>query len=272
MACAAALLVLMFPTAASAQSGQTLNGYLFDADFWSSTLQQTMTFRVYLPPDYFRDEERRYPTLYMLHGAGGSYTEWSDSFLPEQLDDLIGLQLVQPMIVVMPDGGSRTYWADWDEGPQWSTYVARDVVPEIDSRFRTIPLQSARGIGGLSMGGLGALQIAMRHPYEFGVVGAHSPSVRLEPDPELWFLGPASFQQHNPLWLATNAPDVDRMTYWLDVGADDWWRPNIEELRDALLSARLNVSWNVFPGTHEAEYWIEHVPNYLRFYSDTLHA
>lgn len=248
-----------------------LAGYLFDAQMWSPTLQQEMTFRIYLPPRYFSDDERRYPTLYLLHGAGGNYTEWSDSFLPEQLDDMIGLQLVQPMIVVMPDGGSRTYWANWDEGPRYSDYVASDVVAEIDSRFRTLPYPSARGIGGLSMGGLGALQIAMRHPDVFGVVGAHSPSIRLEPDPELWFLSTDSFAYHNPIWLAANVQGLERMTYWLDVGADDWWRPNIEDLRDALLAAHLQLYWNVFAGTHEAEYWIEHVPDYLRFYSATLH-
>jgi S-formylglutathione hydrolase FrmB len=173
------------------------------------------------------------------------------------------------MIVVMPDGGDRTYWANWDEGPRWSDYVADDVVTEVDSRFRTIAAQSARAIGGLSMGGLGALQVAMRHPDVFGVVGAHSPSIRLDPDQELWFLSPSSFLAHNPIWLASY-PSSGGMIYWLDVGADDWWRPNIEELRDALLLARLNLTWRVFPGTHEAEYWIDHVPDYLRFYSDNL--
>jgi enterochelin esterase-like enzyme len=246
-----------------------LAGSLFDAEMWSPILQRQMMFRIYLPPDYFYTDARRYPTMYMLHGAGGNYTEWSDSYLPQQLDDMIVRREVEPMIVVMPDGGDRTYWANWDEGPRWSDYVAEDVVAEIDSRFRTINNQGGRAIGGLSMGGLGALQIAMRHPYVFGVVGAHSPSIRLEPDPELWFLSPSSFLAHNPMWLA-NYPGSERMIYWLDVGADDWWRPNIEELRDTLQLARLNLTWRVFDGSHEAEYWITHVPDYLRFYSDNL--
>jgi enterochelin esterase-like enzyme len=266
-----ALLVVLPGGAHAQQSTALLAGSLFDAEMWSPILQRQMTYRVYLPPDYFETDYRRYPTLYMLHGAGGNYTEWSDSYLPQQLDQMIVLGLTQPMIVVLPDGGQRTYWANWDEGPQWSDYVAFDVVNEIDSRFRTAPSPSGRGIGGLSMGGLGAMQIAMRHPDTFGVVGAHSPSIRLEPDPELWFLSPMTFYAYNPIWLA-NYPGTDRMVYWLDVGADDWWRPNIEELRDALSGARLNLTWRVFAGTHEAEYWIDHVPDYLRFYSDNLRA
>jgi enterochelin esterase-like enzyme len=246
-------------------------GSMFDAEMWSPILQRQMTFRIYLPPDYFSTDDRRYPTLYMLHGAGGNYTEWSDSYLPQQLDDMIVQGATQPMIAVMPDGGSRTYWANWDTGPQWSDYVAYDVVSEIDSRFRTAPQPSGRAIGGLSMGGLGAMQIAMRHPDVFSVVGAHSPSIRIEPDPEFWFLSTSSFYAHNPIWLASY-PTSERMVYWLDVGSEDWWRPNVEDLRDALLGARLNLTWRVFPGTHEAEYWIQHVPDYLRFYSDSLRA
>jgi enterochelin esterase-like enzyme len=267
---AVSVLLVVLPRAAHAQSA-ALAGTLLDVEMWSPILQQSEIYRIYLPPDYFAtDNYRRYPTLYMLHGAGGNYTEWSDSFLPQHVDAMISSGDVQPMIVVMPDGGSRTFWANWDEGPPGSDYVAYDVVAEVDSRFRTSTVASSRAIGGLSMGGLGALQIAMRHPDVFGVVGAHSPSVRLEPDPvELWFLGPASFVANNPIWLA-NYPSSAQLTYWLDVGADDWWRPNIEELRDALVNARLNVTFTVFPGTHEAEYWIEHVPDYLRFYSAQL--
>src|SRR5689334_22027037 len=89
----AAAVVLAVSTFGGAHAQSTaLNGYLFDAELWSPILGQEMTFRVYLPPDYYSNTERRYPALYMLHGAGGNYTEWSDSFLPEQLDDMIGLQ------------------------------------------------------------------------------------------------------------------------------------------------------------------------------------
>jgi enterochelin esterase-like enzyme len=170
----------------------------------------------------------------------------------------------------MPDGGGRTYFANWDNGPRYSDYIARDVVGEIDLHYRTLPHPASRAIGGLSMGGLAALQIAMRNPDVFGIVGAHSPSIRLDPEPELWFLSGENFFGHDPIWLARNSPAVDHLAYWLDVGAEDWWRPNIEELYAALASAGLRVNWHIFSGTHEAEYWIDHVPDYLRFYTDNL--
>src|SRR4051794_21372327 len=91
--------------AAAPARASTLAGTLFDTELYSPILAREMTFRVYLPPDYFSNDQRRYPTLYMLHGAGGNYTEWSDSYLPDQIDDMIARGIVQPMIVVMPDGG-----------------------------------------------------------------------------------------------------------------------------------------------------------------------
>ena len=265
-----ALTVLVAPLQAGAQT--LLGGQLLDSEMYSPILNQFMPFRVYLPPGYSLNVELHYPTVYLLHGAGGNYTEWSDSFLPQQLDTMILRGELQPMIVVMPDGGGRTYFANWDNGPRYSDYIAQDVVAEMDMRYRTERSSASRAIGGLSMGGLGAMQIAMRNPTVFGVVGAHSPSVRVEPDPELWFLSGQNYLEHDPIWLSVHWPGVDRLTYWLDVGDDDWWKPNIQELRTALIAANANLTYREFSGTHEAEYWIAHVPDYLRFYSDSLRA
>ncbi len=262
----------LLPVAAPSAGAQAvpMAGIVFDSELHSMILSRTMPYRIYLPPGYLFSDAQRYPVLYMLHGAGGNYTEWSDSFLPQQLDDMIVRGAAQPMIVVMPDGSGRSYFANWDNGPRYSDYLAQDVVSEIDLRYRTLAVQSSRAIGGLSMGGLAALQIAMRNPTVFGVVGAHSPSIRLEPDPELWFLSGQNYLEHDPIWLARNWPGADHMLYWLDVGAEDWWRPNIADLHAALTSDGLNVTWNILTGTHEAEYWIAHVSDYLRFYSDNL--
>jgi len=255
------------PVAAS----EPLQGFLLDDHLSSPIIGQDMPYRVYLPPDYLKDSQRRYPVLYMLHGAGGNYTEWSDSFLPEQVDRLITSGEIPPLIVVMPDGGGQTYWANWsDDGPRWGDYLAEDVVSTIDQRYRTIPTAQERAIGGLSMGGMGALDLAFQHPDLFNVVGAHSPSVRLEPDPALWFLKDDNFWQNNPIWLARHQPGLEALQIWLDVGDEDVWLPNIEAVHQALVDQGLHTVWHVFPGPHEAEYWIEHVPDYLRFYASAL--
>jgi enterochelin esterase-like enzyme len=259
------------PRGTPVPASEPLVGTLFDDQLISPILGQGLPYRVYLPPDYQRSPQKRYPVLYMLHGAGGNYTEWTDSFLPEQADRLMAAGEIPPMIVVMPDGGGQTYWANWSEGgPRWGDYMTEDVVSTIDQRYRTLPTASSRAIGGLSMGGLGALNLAMQHPDVFGVVGAHSPSVRLEPDPALWFLQGQTFWDNDPVWLAQNRHGLDSLTIWLDAGTEDVWLPNIEAVQAALLDEGLHPIWHNFPGPHEAEYWIEHVPDYLRFYGGAL--
>jgi enterochelin esterase-like enzyme len=254
------------PVAAS----EPLAGVLRDDRLTSPIIGEDFSYRVYLPPDYQTRPQRRYPVLYMLHGNGGNYTEWSDSFLPEQADRMIVAGEIPPMIIVMPDDGEATYWANWSEGPRWGDYVTDDVVSIIDQRYRTLANARSRAIGGLSMGGLGALNLAFQHPDVFGVVGGHSPSVRLEPDPALWFLTDDNFWEHDPAWLAENAPGIESVAVWLDAGTEDVWLPNIEAVRDALVARGLRPIWRNFPGPHEAEYWIEHVPDYLRFYGAEL--
>ncbi len=249
---------------------EPLQGTLLDDRLISPIIGESFFYRIYLPPNYARDGQRRYPVLYMLHGNGGNYTEWSDSFLPEQVDRMITAGRIQPLIVVMPDDGETTYFANWDNGPRWADYIAEDVVSTIDQRYRTLANPASRGIGGLSMGGLGALNLAFQHPDIFGVVGGHSPSVRLEPDAALWFLTGQNFWENNPIWLAQNEPGLDSLKIWLDAGSEDVWLPNVEAVRQTLLTEGLHVDWHEFPGPHEAVYWIEHVPDYLRFYAEAL--
>jgi enterochelin esterase-like enzyme len=250
---------------------EPLQGTLIDDRLNSPIIGQSFAYRVYLPPDYLHSTQRRYPVLYMLHGAGGNYTEWTDSFLPEAADRLIVANEIQPMIIVMPDDGEATYYANWsDDGPRWGDYITQDVVSTIDQRYRTLPRAASRAIGGLSMGALGALNLAFQHPDVFGVVGAHSPSVRLEPDPALWFLAGQNFWDNNPVWLIEHRSGLESLQIWIDAGTDDIWLPNIEAVHQALVEHGLHPMWHVFPGPHEAEYWIEHVPDYLHFYGGAL--
>jgi enterochelin esterase-like enzyme len=255
------------PIAAS----EPLQGFLLDDRLTSPIINgESFAYRVYLPPDYQRSQ-KHYPVLYMLHGNGGNYTEWTDSYLPEQVDRLIVADEIPPLIVVMPDDAEATYWANWsDGGPRWADYLTFDVVRVIDQRYRTLPTPESRAIGGLSMGGLGALNLAFQHPDVFGVVGGHSPSVRLEPDPMLWFLKGDDFWENNPIWLVHHRTGLEGLKIWLDDGSEDVWLPNIEAVHDALVQEGLHPIWHVFPGPHEAEYWIEHLADYLRFYGGAV--
>src|ERR1700704_4357804 len=88
---------ILFGMQPASASAAPLFGSVYDGLLSSSLIGRELPYRVYLPPDYFADD-RRYPVLYMLHGAGGTYTEWGDSFLPERADELIQAGEIQPMI------------------------------------------------------------------------------------------------------------------------------------------------------------------------------
>ena len=81
------------------------------------------------------------------------------------------------------------------------------------------------------------------------------------------FLTGQNFWDNNPIWLAQHASGLDALRIWLDAGSDDIWLPNIEAVRSAIAGEGLQLEYHEFPGPHEAEYWIAHVPDYLRFYS-----
>ncbi len=247
-----------------------IGGAVYEASLFSAAIGRTLRYRVYLPPDYYAGT-RRYPVLYMLHGAGGNYTEWSDEFLPERADELMRSGAVQPFIVVMPDGGGRSYWANWpDNGPRWADYVLYEVVPEVDRTYRTLPSATSRAVGGLSMGGLGALNLALRHPDVFGVVGGHSPSIRPTPDGQYSVLSGASFYDNDPIGYVQRGWVDRRQAIWVDVGSSDNYRGYDELFRDAAFGRGLDLTWREFPGTHEAEYWAAHASDYVRFYGQRL--
>ena len=135
---------------------------------------------VYLPPGYADNPNRRYPVLYLLHGFPGRPLAFMLTVRMGVVEDeLVAKNLAQPVILVMPFGSTGTFtdkeWANGvGQGEAWATFVARDVVHAIDSRYRTIADFSGRAIAGLSEGGYGALNIAFQHPREFGVVESWS--------------------------------------------------------------------------------------------------
>ncbi len=127
-----------------------------------------------LLPDGYAGSTKRYPVLYLLHGYGGSYADWA------RQTDIVSFVHKLPLIVVMPDGASGWYMDPMVAGPNWETYHIKELIPYVDSHFRTVSGREGRAIAGLSMGGMGALAYAARHPDLF--VAAASFSGVLDPE------------------------------------------------------------------------------------------
>jgi len=135
------------------------------------------TIYVYLPPSY-NTSDKRYPVIYYLPGYGDS--TMNGFRLPQHMDALIEAGDVREMIVVVASGASKLGGSFYVNSPvtgNWEDYVVDDLVGYIDSHFRTLPQAASRGITGHSMGGFGALNIAMLHPDVFGGVYSMSPGL-----------------------------------------------------------------------------------------------
>ncbi|GIW05503.1 MAG: hypothetical protein KatS3mg060_0308 [Dehalococcoidia bacterium] len=246
-------------------------GTIVEDSFFSEILAREMPYAIYLPPGY-ETSGQRYPVLYALHGLAGYYAEWVDFGAVDVADSLFSNAKVPSFIMVFPQG-DQSYWFNHPQGGDaWADYLTEEVVPLIDSRYRTIPRRAGRAIGGLSMGATGALQIALRRPDLFSVVGAHSPSFRTTPDADVfWFFSdPIYYRQYDPFVLVRTTRAAERLRIWLDVGDADPWRDRTEQF-DALLTSRgIPHRFTIGQGEHEGTYWGARMADYLTFYGYAL--
>jgi enterochelin esterase-like enzyme len=200
---------------------------------------------VYLPACYSRDAERRFPVVFLLHGAGADATQWPAIGLATTADDLITSGAIPPMIVVMPDGG-----ATMADG--LAAELVDRLVPWVDQTYRTVPDAADRAVGGISRGGRVALLAAATHPGVFSGVGGHSPAVGAGDDA-----------------IAARLSGIAGPIR-LDVGAKDALRPGVEHFATRVVAAGGSADLVEAPGGHNRAYWRSHTSDYLRFYASLV--
>jgi len=238
----------------SEDAGQVI---VFD-EFDSAVAGRNTPYRVYVPPCYFQTQ-RRYPVVYLIHGAAKDDTHWQNLGVTETLDRGLSLNLLAPMILVMPYGNSLLPSTDFSGGSDMEAYILDELMPRIEQDFCVWQSRDYRAIGGISRGGFWALSIAMRHPELFGAVGGHSPSLDTDNTPP----------DFNPLDLARNAPFLNTLRIYLDNGANDPVRPEVELLSNYLAQRQIPHEYVINPlGDHTDAYWTAHMADYLAFYGD----
>jgi S-formylglutathione hydrolase FrmB len=250
--------------------------------------------RVLLPAGYASRSARRYPVLYLLHGAGDDYRAWTR---PEAgKGDAEQLTAGLPLIVVMPDAGRGGFYTDWFNNgkggrPRWETWHIRHLIPFIDHRYRTEAKRSGRAIAGLSMGGFGTFSYASRHPDLFTAAASFSGAVDTTtpenigpaiidsisasdggPPGSLWGPWPAQelrWRAHNPFDLAENLRGLalTLRTGNGEPGGPFGGAPNVDIVEAAVAAQGLRVHerlvalhiphvWDPYgPGQHLWPYW-----------------
>ena len=177
-----ALLCIMLAPSANGSGAAVAEGSIASASFHSATLNEDITYNVYLPAGYEGSAER-YPVLYLLHGRGDSKSAWVQ--MKSTLDELIAAGEIPATIAIMPDApwSSRaSYYVDSaytgsDPGRPVETAFTKDLIPHVDTAYRTVSDRSGRAVAGYSMGGYGALRYSLAHPDLFGAAIVLSPAV-----------------------------------------------------------------------------------------------
>jgi enterochelin esterase-like enzyme len=201
------------------------------------------------------------PLLVFLHGYGAAPSDMVDPAFTSALRRLGD----RAPVVFLPEGDVG-WWHDRGEAP-WGSYVLREAIPAALARSGADPHRIA--IGGISMGGFGALDLGRLAPKRFCAVGGHSPAVftRGSDEASFAFDNPADFARHDLIGIARNHSPYDAPV-WIDVGKRDHLRPAATTLAHKLEDDGADVSFHVWPGAHNGRYWDRHFGQYLRFYAD----
>jgi enterochelin esterase-like enzyme len=170
----AALLLLVTCAGRCALAGEVVVQKLH-----STPLDRDWSYAVYLPEGY-EAESLRYPVFYLLHGHNGSLNDWTVyGRIQATADALIKKGEIPPTIIVMPDAG-MTWYVDAKE--KMETAILRDLMLDVEQRWRTIQTREGRLIGGLSMGGYGSLRFVLQYPEKFAAAALLSPAI-YDPEP-----------------------------------------------------------------------------------------
>ena len=133
----------------------------------SKILERAVPYCVLLPPSYDAEKTRRYPILYLLHGLGDNEEFLVHSGGMNLVEDLWEQHQLGEMLIVTPAGGVSFYINSHDGKRRYEDFFLREFMPGVEKRYRALAGRGSRGIGGISMGGYGALHIAFQHPAAF---------------------------------------------------------------------------------------------------------
>ena len=236
----------------------------------SEVMQRTDS-AVVITPDSYQTGSERYPTVYLLHGYSGNALTWIS-----KVPDIANLADTYQMLIVCPDGGYNSWYLDSpvDTASQYETYVGEKVVAFIDQHYRTIADRRGRAITGLSMGGHGALFLAIRHPETFSAAGSMSGGVDLTYDIDAWEIAEklGSYEQHPLRWDSLSVVNMvsqmvpDRLALMIDCGTDDFFFKINQHLHEALRKHDIAHDYIVRPGAHHWPYWSRAVQYQLLFF------
>lgn len=225
---------------------------------FSSKMNKEVKSVVIVPENY--TNKKHYPVVYLLHGFSDNYAKWLNT-----VPAIKTLTTDYQMIIVCPDGGYSSWYFDSpvDSTSQYETFITKDLLKYVDTHYATIPDRSSRAITGLSMGGHGALYLAIRHQDIFGAAGSMTGGVDIRPFPNNWDMAkqlgtyaeqPERWEKNTVINLL-NLLTPNSLAIIIDCGTDDFFFKVNENLHQQLLYRNIPHDFITRPGGHSWPYW-----------------
>jgi putative tributyrin esterase len=244
----------------------TANVVMQDVTFRSAALNRDMQYRVVFPKTI--SPGKRLPVVYLLHGGGSSFRAWSN-------DSDVARFAESGLILVMPEGNS-SYYTNSASQPQdrYEDYIVSDLISDVEHRFPVAATRASRAVIGVSMGGFGAINLALKHPDLFAFAGALSPAVDVPSRPfsakriEQWqrfgsIFGPwGSKTRHDndPFILAALADQAKTPYLFLTCGEQEGLLPTNRKFAALLAQLHFRYEFHTAPGDHNFNQWNAGLP------------
>lgn len=235
-------------------------GQVDTVEIYSAAMHKAIPCLIITPSDY-SVLGNPYPTLYLLHGWSGNYTGWH-----QEAPQLPALADRYQVVIVCPDGGYDSWYLDSpvDSTVRYDTHLSKEVVAYVDHYYHTRSGRTGRAIAGLSMGGHGAMSLAIRHPEVFGAVGSICGGMDLRPFKKNgWDLqgvlgSPDTHWQNWEDYSVINlVPRLKsgELQIIIDCGLSDFFLDVNRAMHQRLLEAHIPHEYTERPGEHNAAYW-----------------
>jgi S-formylglutathione hydrolase FrmB len=260
------------------------NGRVETVRFQSKLVGASLPYNVILPADYDTSTTTRYPVLYLLHGLTGHYSDWVSR------SNVADYAQQYRMIVVMPEGNDG--WYTDNAGiptDKYESYILKELIPDVQQRYRTIEARYGRSIAGLSMGGYGAIKFGLKAPTTFVFAASMSGAFAVTriAEKDLGQLGPVLMKLYGPMGSDTRKANdifdiIENLSaaqfaalpyFYFDCGADDPLPTVFASNRDLaklMFDKKIPHEFRQLPGDHSWAYWDQQIPHVLEIASQKM--
>jgi len=273
------VLVLLVPIVVTAQRDPPVEV----VELKSASLGRSINYRILYPIQYYKadKQEKRFPVLYLLHGLTGQSSNWIDR-------TRVALYATHyDLFIVMVVGGNGWY-TDSASVPtdKYESYILRELIPDVEKRFRVSGERGGRAVAGLSMGGYGAFKFGVKHPEMFALVASMSgalditsvtekelsapgiPSTTRDSIMQAFGLADSPTRRANDLFKLVREVPSERIAslpyFYFDCGTEDFLFKNSRDFAALLVERKIPHEYRQLPGSHNWKYWDRQISEILR--------